>query len=96
MEKQELLKLFEVAEEIGVPVSTVQKHVRDGRLRATKNGREYMVIRKDLNKYLGIENNDDLLKKDLEIAQLNLKIKSYEMQIRMINSFVNQVKIIVG
>ena len=34
--------------------------------------------------------------KDLEIAQLNLKIKSYEMQIKMINSFVNQVKIIVG
>lgn len=96
MEKQELLKLCEVAEEIGVPVSTVQKHVRDGRLRATKNGREYIVIRKDLNKYLGIENNDDLLKKDLEIAQLNLKIKSYEMQIKMINSFVNQVKIIVG
>lgn len=40
-----------------------------------------------------MENNDDLLKKDLEIAQLNLKIKSYQMQIKMINSFVNQVNI---
>ena len=41
MGKQEVLKLVEVAEIVGVPVSTLQKHIREGKLKATKNGREY-------------------------------------------------------
>ncbi|MBC2459390.1 helix-turn-helix domain-containing protein [Clostridium beijerinckii] len=96
MAKQELLKLFQVAEETGLPLSTIQKHVREGKLKATRNGREYLVIRVDLNKYLGIESNDDVLKKDLKIAQLEGRIKSYEMQFKAIKGMVANLDNLIG
>ncbi|AIY79515.1 DNA binding, excisionase family domain protein [Clostridium botulinum 202F] len=91
MSKQELLKLFQIAEETGLPLSTIQKHVREGKLKANRNGREYLVTRTDLNRYLGIESNDDMLKKDLKIAQLEGKIKSYEMQFNAIKGMINNL-----
>ena len=96
MAKQELLKLFQVADETGLPLSTIQKHVREGKLKATRNGREYLVIRVDLNKYLGIESNDDVLKKDLKIAQLEGRIKSYEMQFKAIKGMVANLDNLIG
>lgn len=95
MAKQELLKLFQVAEETGLPLSTIQKHVREGKLNAKRNGREYLVTRSDLNKYLGIENNDDMLKKDLKIAQLEGRIKSYEMQFKAIKGVLSNLENII-
>jgi DNA binding domain, excisionase family len=91
MAKQELLKLFQVAEETGLPLSTIQKHVRENKLKATRNGREYLVTRMDLNKYLGIESNDEILKKDLKIAQLEGRIKSYEMQFKAIRGMISNL-----
>lgn len=96
MAKQELLKLFQVAEETGLPLSTIQKHVREDKLKATKNGREYLVTRTDLNRYLGIESNDDMLKKDLKIAQLEGKIKFYEMQFKAIKGMVSNLDNLIG
>lgn len=96
MAKQELLKLFQVAEETGLPLSTIQKHVREGKLKATRNGREYLVVRIDLNRYLGIESNDDALKKDLKIAQLEGRIKSYEMQFKAIKGTISNLDNLIG
>lgn len=92
MGKQELLKLFEVSEEIGLPVSTIQKHVREGKLKANRNGREYLVTRVDLNRYLGIETNEDTLRRDLEIVDLKNKVKTYEYQLRTIKNMVSNLE----
>lgn len=96
MAKQELLKLFQVADETMLPLSTIQKHVREGKLNAKKNGREYLVTRVDLNRYLGIESNEDVLKKDLKIAQLEGVIKSYEMQFKAIKGMVSNLDNLIG
>ena len=96
MAKQELLKLFEVAEEVGLPLSTIQKHVREGKLKAKRNGRVYLVTRTDLNSYLGTENNDEILKKDLEIANLKTRLKTYEYQLKTIKSMINNLDNIIG
>ncbi|WP_294403976.1 helix-turn-helix domain-containing protein [uncultured Clostridium sp.] len=96
MAKQELLKLFEVAEEVGLPLATIQKHVRTGMLKAKRNGRIYLVTRTDLNAYLGIENNEEVLKKDLEIANLKAKVKTYEYQLKTIKSMIGNLDNIIG
>ena len=96
MVKQELLKLFEVAEEVGLPLSTIQKHVREGKLKAKKNGRVYLVTRADLNSYLGTENNEEDLKKDLEIANLKSKVKTYEYQLKTIKAMISNLDNIIG
>ncbi|MBY6977430.1 helix-turn-helix domain-containing protein [Clostridium botulinum] len=95
MSKRELLKLFQVSQEVGLPLSTIQKHVREGKLKAKKNGREYLVTRIDLNSYLGIESNEDALKKDLEIANLKNKVKTYEYQLKNIKNMINNLDNII-
>lgn len=94
--KFELLRTKQVAEELSQPLQFVQKIIREGRLKATKSGKEYLVTRQDLNKYLGIENVDEFLKKDLEIAQLKSKIKNYELQISTLKGVLGTLNNIVG
>lgn len=96
MARQELLKLFEVAEEVGLPVSTIQKHVREGKLKAKRNGRVYLVTRADLDLYLGTESNEESLKKDLEIANLKARVKTYEYQLKTIKAMISNLDNIIG
>lgn len=96
MARQELLKLFEVAEEVGLPLSTIQKHVREGKLKAKRNGRIYLVARTDLDAYLGTESNEEGLKKDLEIANLKARLKTYEYQLKTIKAMISNLDNIIG
>ena len=96
MARQELLKLFEVAEEIGLPLSTIQKHVREGKLKAKRTGRVYLVARADLDSYLGTESNEEGLKKDLEIANLKAKVKTYEYQLKTIKAMISNLDNMIG
>lgn len=96
MARQELLRLSEVAEEVGLPVSTIQKHVREGKLKAKRNGRVYLVTRVDLDSYLGIESNEEGLKKDLEIANLKSKLKTYEYQLKTIKTMISNLDNMIG
>jgi excisionase family DNA binding protein len=43
----------EVAEQLGLHVRTVRGYVRDGRLRATRIGKQYRITREDLEAFLG-------------------------------------------
>jgi excisionase family DNA binding protein len=43
----------EVAERLGLHVRTVRGYVRDGRLRATRIGKQYRIARADLETFLG-------------------------------------------
>lgn len=48
-----------------------------------------------MEKYLGIETNDESLKKDLEIAELKGKIKSLETQIQAFKSVASSLNNII-
>lgn len=80
MNKQELLDLNQIYDETGILVVTLQGDIRKQKLKAKKIGRKYMVTREDLNRYLGIENVDEILKRDLEIAKLKNQLEGYKRQ----------------
>lgn len=80
MNKQELLDLNQIHDETGILVTTLQGDIRKQKLKAKKIGRKYMVTREDLNRYLGIENIDEILKRDLEIAKLKNQLEGYKRQ----------------
>ena len=50
---QELLSVDQVAERLGLHVKTVRGYVRDGRLRATRIGKQYRIARADLEALTG-------------------------------------------
>ena len=50
---QDLLSVDQVAEHLGLHVKTVRGYVREGRLRATRIGKQYRVAREDLEALTG-------------------------------------------
>lgn len=50
---QELFTPDEVAERLGLHVRTVRSYVRDGRLKATRIGKQYRIARADLETFTG-------------------------------------------
>ena len=96
MNKALVYKVAEVAQMIGKPPSTVRNEIRLGKIKATKSGVEYLISKTEVDKYLGIETNDESLKKDLEIVQLKGKIKSLETQIQAFKSVANSLNNIIG
>lgn len=81
MGKVEVLKMSEVSAETGIPVNTLSKHYREKKLKGTKNGRYITTTREWVNDYLGITNDDELLKRDYEIQRLKDQIKGYQMRL---------------
>lgn len=86
MKKQEILKMSEVSKETNISVNTLLKHWREGKLKGVKNGRYVTTTRENLNDYLGITNDDEILKKDYEIQRLKDRIKGYEIQLESFKS----------
>ena len=92
MKKQEILTMKEVYTETNIPVNTLLKHWREGKLKGVKNGRSVTITREHLNDYLGITNDDEIIKKDYEIQRLKDRIKGYEIQLE---SFKSMAKVLM-
>jgi excisionase family DNA binding protein len=50
---EELLTVEAAAEALSLHAKTVLRHIREGRLRATKVGKQYRILRSDLAAYAG-------------------------------------------
>jgi len=50
---QELYSVYQVADLLGLHVKTVRAYVRDGRLKATRIGKQYRIAREDLEALTG-------------------------------------------
>lgn len=96
MNKALVYKVAEVSTMINKPATTVRNEIRTGKIKATKSGTEYLIEKSEIDRYLGIETNDESLKKDLEIAELKGKIKSYEMQLQAFKSVASSLNSIIG
>jgi hypothetical protein len=66
------------------------------KLKGTKIGKEWRVNSKSINDFLGINVDEESYKKDLEIAELKGKIKSYEMQLQAFKSVASSLNNIIG
>ena len=96
MNKQELLDLNQIHDETGILVTTLQGDIRKQKLKAKKIGRKYMVTREDLNKYLGIENIDEILKRDLEIAKLKNQLEGYKRQYSTLKQLMDTMQGVIN
>ncbi|MFR1823127.1 MAG: DNA-binding protein [Clostridium saudiense] len=96
MNKQELLDLNQIHDETGILVTTLQGDIRKQKLKAKKIGRKYMVTREDLNRYLGIENIDEILKRDLEIAKLKNQLEGYKRQYSTLKQLMDTMQGVIN
>ena len=92
----------EAAQQLGVTNEYVREllnraqHDKSIKLKGTKVGKEWRIDPKSINDFLGIDRDEESYKKDLEIAELKGKIKSYEMQLQAFKSVASSLNNIIG
>jgi excisionase family DNA binding protein len=79
---QELLSVFDIATRLNLHVKTVRNYVREGKLKATRIGKQYRISRADLEVFTG----HPLPPTESEVAKRNRRIDvSSVMQIDAIS-----------
>lgn len=97
MNKQLTYKVNEVAEMLGKSPDTIREQIRLGNIKTTgKCGKNYLIPKREVDRLLGIETDDESLKKDLEIAKLKGQIKSLETQLQAFKSIAISLNNIIG
>ncbi|AVK48966.1 hypothetical protein AXY43_13540 [Clostridium sp. MF28] len=90
-----VLKLKEISEKYDIPVNRLTSLIRQGRLKAVKSGKEYVVTLTEIHRYLGIETTSESLEKELYIRELESRIKSYEIQLMAIKNCIGMIDKVV-
>lgn len=86
-----ILKLKEISEKYDIPVNRLTSLIRQGRLKAVKSGKEYVVTLTEIHRYLGIETTSESLEKELYIRELESRIKNYEIQLMAIKNCIGMI-----
>ena len=92
---KEIFRLKEISEKYNIPHTRLTLAIRQGKIKAVKSGKEYLVSTKEINKYLGLETSDELLKKEFRIKELESKIKNYELKIRTLENCITTIQNVV-
>lgn len=86
-----ILKLKDISEKYDIPVNRLTSLIRQGKLKAVKSGKEYVVTLTEIHRYLGIETTSESLEREVYIKELEGKIKSYEILMDSIRNCVNMM-----
>ena len=87
-----VLRLKEISGKYNIPVTRLTLAIRQGKLKAIKSGKEYVVTLNEIHRYLGIETTSESLERELYIKELESKIKNYEMKINILENCVNMMQ----
>ena len=86
-----IMNLKNISEKYDIPVNRLTSLIRQGKLKAVKSGKEYIVTLNEIHKYLGIETSSESLERELYIKELESKIKNYEIQIIAIKNCIGMI-----
>lgn len=97
MEEQEkyVYKVSEFAKIIGKPETTVRLEINKGNIEARKSGTTWLIPKSEVNRYLGIEDNEQNYKKDVYIKELEGKVKTLETQIKAFKQVASSLNHII-
>lgn len=102
IEKRDWRYTFEVAEKLGVTEAHVrelcnvgQTNKEDG-IVAKKVGKEWRIPVSEISRKLGIAYDEETLKKELYIKDLESKIKSYEIKLETMGSLIQSITSVLG
>lgn len=90
-----ILKLKDISEKYDIPVNRLTSSIRQGKLKAVKSGKEYVVTLTEIHRYLGIETTSESLERELYIKELESKIKNYEIQMRTLKNCISMMENVV-
>lgn len=94
-EEVTILRLKEVSEKYNINPNRLTLAIRQGKLKAVKTGKEYVVTLKEIHKYLGIETTSENMERELYIKELEGKIKNYEIQVGALKNCISMMQNVI-
>ena len=94
--KKKMLSVEEFSQKGNITVTYARQLLREGKIRGVKLGKEWRVDNKEVDIYLGITTDIEIVRKDMYIKELETKLKNYEMQINTFRNIVGTLGNIVG
>lgn len=94
--KKKMLSVEEFSQKANITVTYARQLLREGKIRGVKLGKEWIVDNKEVDIYLGITTDIEIVRKDMYIKELETKLKNYEMQINTFRNIVGTLGNIVG
>lgn len=94
--KKKMLSVEEFSQKANITVTYARQLLREGKIRGIKLGKEWRVDNKEVDIYLGITTDIEIVRKDMYIKELETKLKNYEMQINTFRNIVGTLGHIVG
>lgn len=94
-EENTILRLKEIAEKYNIPVTRLTLAIRQGKLKAVKTGKEYVVTLNEIHRYLGIETTSQGMERELYIKELESKLKNYEIQIGALKNCISMMQNVI-
>ena len=94
-EEVTILRLKEVSEKYNINPNRLTLAIRQGKLKAVKTGKEYVVTLKEIHRYLGIETTSESMERELYIKELEGKIKNYEIQIGALKNCISMMQNVI-
>ncbi|WP_455810153.1 helix-turn-helix domain-containing protein [Clostridium butyricum] len=86
-----IFKLKEISKKYDIPVSRLTLAIRQGKLKANRVGKEYIVTIDELYRYLGIETTSQGMERELYIKELENKVKNYEIQMATLKNCISMM-----
>lgn len=86
-----IFKLKEISIKYDIPVSRLTLAIRQGKLKANRVGKEYIVTIDELYRYLGIETTSQGMERELYIKELENKVKNYEIQMATLKNCISMM-----
>lgn len=90
-----IMNLKNISEKYDIPVTRLTLAIRQGKLKAVKSGKEYIVTLNEIHKYLGIETSSESLERELYIKELESRIKNYEIQMGSLRNCIIMMENVV-
>ena len=91
-----MLTVKEVAEKYNIKENTILNAIRTNKLIAKKIGKSYMITTDAIETYLGLSDNNEVVKLQQEINKLKLEIEGYKMQLSNIKTFTDSINNIIN
>lgn len=92
---KDVLNTKEIEQLYKIPSQRILNYRREGKLKANKVGKEWLFNKNEIERFLGIENNSEILELRLKVKELELENKALALKLKSITHLIDTASLLI-